>query len=104
MRIYLSGPISLGGKLSPLAMAQRIEVFSREAKRLSALGHDVSNPCDVPPQASWEAYMRIDLPMVCEADIVAMLPDWYLSRGSALEVFVATQLGMQVRPASEIVS
>lgn len=91
-RVYLSGPISLNGTLGADEIGYRIAVFTSHAKRLRAAGYEVTNPCEVDDQPSWEAYMRIHIPSVCAADIVAVLPDWEKSRGSALEVFVATQL------------
>lgn len=102
MRIYLSGPISLGGALDLQGVQARIDVFTREAERLRDLGHEVENPCEVREQPSWEAYMRIHLPTVCSVDLVALLPDWSASRGSVLEVFVANQVGVPVCLSSEV--
>lgn len=100
--VYLSGPISLNGKASQQAMGEAIGRFAHYAEMLRADGYEVVNPCEIDAQESWEAYMRAHIPSVCRASKVAVLPDWQLSRGSTLEVFVATQLGIEVVPVEEL--
>jgi hypothetical protein len=90
--LYVSGPINLGGTASASQSAVFKDVFQREVKRLRDLGYRVLNPLENPPRASWEEYLKLDIPMVCRADIVATLPDWELSRGARLEVFIAREL------------
>lgn len=94
--VYLAGPISLGGTSDEATIAAFTAVFSREQQRLAAAGYDVLNPCECPPQDSWEGYMRHGITCVCRADIVAVLPRWLESRGAMLEAFVARQLGIPV--------
>jgi hypothetical protein len=99
--VYLSGPISLNGKASQQAMSEAIGRFAHWAEALRTDGYEVVNPCECDAQESWEAYMKVHLPSVCRASRVAVLPDWQLSRGSTLEVFVATQLGIPVVPVED---
>lgn len=44
----------------------------------------------------WEWYMRHDLKWLLEADTLWTLPEWENSKGASLEVYVATQIGIQV--------
>jgi len=94
--IYLSGPISLGGKAIDEEIRRFSAVFAEHAARLRAAGHNVLNPCEVPPEPSWEAYMRHGMRAVAAADLVAVLPRWEESRGARLEVFVARELRIPV--------
>ena len=42
--------------------------------------------------------MREDLLLLLECDKVSVLPGWRESKGARLEVFVASELGMEVMP------
>ncbi len=42
--------------------------------------------------------MKRDLPVMWSCDMVVTMPEWELSKGAALEVFVAQSLGMTVIP------
>lgn len=100
--VYLSGPISLGGSCADHQIRAFSAHFTAEAERLRGLGHEVINQVELPPEPSWEGYMRHGMSAVARCDIVAVLPRWSESRGAALEVFVATQLRIPVVPVGEI--
>lgn len=100
--IYLSGPISLGGRLTADETLAFVEAFREESERLRSKGHTIINPCECPKEDSWEAYMRHGIRAVTNCDIVGTLPRWIESRGSVLEVFVATQLGIPVVPSETL--
>lgn len=100
--VYLSGPISLGGKIGDQQQVKFVAVFTREAARLRQWGYEVINPCELPTEHSWEAYMRHGMRAVANCDMIGVLPRWVESRGAMLEVFVATQLGIPVYPVEEI--
>jgi hypothetical protein len=102
VRVYLSGPISLGGRSSPAERAAFEAVFAAHAAALRARGIEVIDPCDCPPQDSWEGYMRHGIASVCVSDYVAVLPRWLESRGAVLEAFVAQQLGIPVVPVEDV--
>jgi len=79
--------------------AKGYEVFS-PAERDRADGFDpLENPDwaegkNEPHNLSW--YMQIDLPEVCKADAIAVLPDWEMSEGARLEMLVALALKKRV--------
>lgn len=101
MRVYLSGPISLGGKLSDGEMSAFVDAFRQETTRLRALRYKVTNPCELAKEDTWEDYMRHGMRAVADADVVLTLPRWLESRGAMLEVFVATQLKIPVIAAAD---
>lgn len=100
--VYLSGPISLGGTCSDEQIAGFTAQFAKAEKRARSLGWSVINPCNLAPEESWEDYMRHGMRAVADCDCVAVLPRWSESRGSALEVFVATQLRIPIIAISEL--
>ena len=88
VKVYLSGPISLGGSLAEDEVAGFVAQFAEEAARLRALGYEVNNPCELAKEDSWETYMRHGMRAVADADVVVTLPRWTESRGAMLEAFV----------------
>lgn len=100
--IYLSGPISLDGRASEEQIQKYLSVFAHACAYLRNLGFHVINPCELDRQDSWEAYMKLNIPSVCESHVVATLPEWERSRGSRLEVFIARELGIPVVKYEEL--
>lgn len=94
-RIYLSGPMTGLPDFNYPA-------FNAEAARLRALGYEVVNPAENPPQASWADYMRQDIPQLLTCDTLALLPAWHNSRGAKLEHHIAAQLGIHKVSAHQI--
>jgi len=93
-RVYISGPISSipdGNQASFYAAATRII----EEGSLPINPHDVT--FFLPPGSSWVAYMKADIPALCEADEIYMLRGWWRSRGARLEWVIAWGLGMKRR-------
>lgn len=96
MTIYISGPITGLPRLNKPA-------FAHAAEMLRLAGHAVLNPHEIGEPSEdllpWESYLRADLiAMLQQADRIALLPGWELSRGARLEYHVATALGWEVRP------
>lgn len=94
MKIYLSGPIT-GMK------DDNRPAFTRAQAELERLGHEVVNPLEVPvtvtdPAKGWQAYMKADIRAMMGCDAIAVLPHWAKSRGASLEVYIATQVGMEL--------
>lgn len=93
MIIYVAGPMTGYPEFNYPA-------FIAAAQALRDLGHDVLNPVDSEmyndtgkPQ-TWDWYMRHALRMVLDAEAVALLPGWQVSRGAQLEHEVASALGL----------
>lgn len=101
-RIYIAGPISLGGQATEEEIAGFMRQFSHHCAALRNMGFKVLNPCELSKRDSWELYMRATIPMVCESDCVAVLPQWERSRGSRLEVFIAGEVGIPVVKVEEL--
>lgn len=94
--IYVSGPMSGYPDLNFAA-------FHQAAAQLRAAGFHVVNPAEFGEEAgkTWEAYMREDIKALMDCDAVALLPGWGRSRGAMLELNIAVQLGMDVRPLEQ---
>ena len=92
MRVYISGAIS-GREPNEVR-----KDFERAEKLLKSLGWEVVNPLanGLTDAHTWEEHMRADLHLLLECDKVAVLPGWVESKGARLEVFVASELGMEV--------
>jgi len=93
-KVYISGPISCKENGNQ-------DAFYSAAVRIIESGALPVNPHDVcfflPPGSSWVAYMRANIPALCEADEILMLKGWLWSRGARLEWFIAKCLGFSVR-------
>lgn len=94
MRVYISGAIS--GR-EPNKVRKEFELAKMYLRRE---GYEAISPLanGLPWDCAWEVHMREDLHLLLECDKVAMLPGWRESKGARLEVFVASELGMEVMP------
>ena len=100
MILYVAGPMTGYPEFNYPA-------FDAAEKYLTDLGYGVLNPVRAEdynttgkPQ-EWHWYMRHALRMVVSADGLALLPGWEKSRGALLEVYVAHNLALPVRPLRE---
>ena len=98
MKLYIAGPMTGYDEYN-------YPVFKYAADRLEYYGYDVHNPCDndkiLKKQVAiptWRDYMRASIKQVLEADGLAVLNDWGLSRGARLEVDLAHTLQLPVMP------
>lgn len=104
MKVYISGPISLGGTLSPEECAANVAAFGAAEEVVRALGHEPVNPTTSARDGertatgfeAWVGFMRADLRLLLECDAIWMLPDWRLSKGARLEHQIANELGFKV--------
>jgi len=90
--LYLSGPMTG-------LPAYNYPAFHAAAKHLRGLGYFVLNPAesyDGDTTRRREDYMRKDIEMLLQADMVALLPGWENSKGVAVELAVATSLGLVI--------
>jgi len=105
--LYLAGPMR--GKEH-----MNFPAFTEAATELRDAGYIVFNPAehdvangfdpdaDEPMPLCW--YMQHDLPEVCKADAVAVLPGWGESQGASLEVYVAHKLGKGVFDCEDLLA
>lgn len=91
-RVYIAGPMS-GFEDS------NFQEFEAVASRWRASGYDVVSPAELDDGDTtrpWTYYMRRDLGMLLDCDMVAVLNGWSGSRGARLEVLVASLLGLNI--------
>lgn len=105
MRIYIAGPMTGYPNWNH-------EAFDTARDLVADAGHDPVSPADVgveaglttrdhrgvvtvPPEATWERSLRVDLGALATCDAVAFLPGWESSRGATLEHSVALRLGLR---------
>jgi Domain of unknown function (DUF4406) len=87
--LYIAGPMSH-------LPDYNYPAFHAAEARLRAASYDVLNPAANPPCDSWDDYLRAGLRQVLSAKGLAVLPDWQMSAGAALEVHVAHALRLPV--------
>jgi hypothetical protein len=90
-KIYISGPIT--GKPNGNVLG-----FSEASAQILIAGNYPLNPLlnGLPPDAPWEAHMRADIKMICDADAVQMIDGWSESRGARIEHGIALSLGIPI--------
>lgn len=89
MRVYLAGKIN--------GTSDYHERFARYAKKLREEGHIVYNPAAANQEGrSQSAIMAHLLPILCEQDAIALIPDWVESEGAQLERRLAEYCGKLV--------
>jgi hypothetical protein len=74
--------------------------FHEAADVLRRAGYSVINPADfgAKPEVSWRECLERDLMVLFHCDHVLTLDGWKQSKGASLEVHVANELGIPVRP------
>ena len=94
--LYVSGPVT------GVRDGNR-PAFDQAARELNAAGYRARVPhADVAPGTPWVAAMRTTLmAILAQADGLALLPGWKLSRGARLEEHLARSLGMPVMTVAE---
>lgn len=93
MKLYIAGPMSGYPDFNYGA-------FHAAETRLVNHGYDVLNPATNPECDSWDGYMRAAIAQVIQADGIAVLTDWQMSAGAALEVHIAHSLRVPVLSVS----
>jgi len=104
MRLYLAGPM----RGLPLF---NFPAFDEATDRLRKQGHEVFSPAEQDREAGQDGnkspetiahYMAINLPEVCKADAVAVLPGWENSQGCRIELTVASEIGKKILDAQTL--
>ena len=90
-RIYVAGPMTG-------LPDHNFPAFNAAAAALRANGWHVENPAEhgIVEGAEWADYLHYDMGRLATCSAVHLLPGWSKSRGAALEVHVATTLGMPI--------
>lgn len=91
--LYLSGPMTGMPELN-------FPAFHRAAASLRRTGYRVINPAELDAadtrELTWAEYMRRDIKVLTDCEVIALLPGWENSRGARIEKLVADALGMRV--------
>jgi hypothetical protein len=91
LKVYLSGAIT--------GQSNCKEYFSKYEAELRCKGvSDIFNPAATtwPQDVKWETCLKYDLKTLVDCDCVVLLPNWSLSRGVQLEIYVAKNLGIRI--------
>lgn len=121
MKLYISGPIATEPDF--------VALFKKDELWLKSVGYETVNPVEViacrddrdeyivPARCletgqaakpgdphSWQCYMKYDIAAMMTCDGVAVQPDHWKSKGAALEIYLAMQVGMPVKPVRQWVS
>ena len=98
MKLYLAGPMSGYDE-------HNFPLFHAEALRLRGLGYEIINPAEmnVGHQYEWAYCMAEDLKAAVDCDGIALLPNWFKSKGASLEHLVMKELGKEVFMAADLV-
>lgn len=88
-RVYVAGPMTG-------IPDYNFPAFNAAASMLRAKGWHVENPAEhgIVAGATWADYMHYDLARIATCSAIYLLPGWCQSRGAALEVHIASVLGM----------
>lgn len=104
MRIYISGPITGYADNNRAVFQSAKRALQEDLWGETPIGDyapEVVNPLDLPHQdqlPSWSSYLKRDIAELLTCDAVATLPGWQESRGAQLEVHIARELGLTVKP------
>lgn len=89
--------VYISGKITGLSYDKAKALFFDAEDKLNATGKYVAvNPMRGESQGNtWEEYMKKDIKMLMECDMIFFLPNWTTSKGSNLECLIARELGIQ---------
>jgi hypothetical protein len=98
MRYYLSGSITKTKNFK--------EIFNKAETLLRFLGaDDIFNPASVDlhipytektKHTVWKPYMKYDIKILVDADILVLLPGWWKSRGVKFEIIICLFMGIKI--------
>ncbi|MCA7012488.1 DUF4406 domain-containing protein [Dickeya dadantii] len=86
--VYLAGPIT--------GISHYREKFKAVEMELIDTARVIINPAVLPDGLTHDAYMRICIPMLLEAESVLFLPGWRDSKGAQIEFEHASSKGLPV--------
>lgn len=76
--------------------------FVKGAEIVESYGYEAITPVDIDSQVDhegweWSDYLRADLKVLTDCDVIALLPGWEESKGANLEYDTATRLGLYAK-------
>ena len=89
---YISGPMT--GLPN-----HNYEAFNAVAAELRRIGKEVFNPAENfggDQTRSRAEYMRVDINMILDSDVIVVLPGWRNSQGATVEVPIGRELGLPI--------
>jgi hypothetical protein len=105
MRYYLSGTIT---------KKDNFKRYFKDAENMLRLYgiDDIFNPAsadlNIPytentKKSVWKFYMKYDIKMLVDADVLVLLPNWKKSRGVSLEVHIAKELDIRIIKFNDLI-
>ena len=86
IKVYISGQITA-------RTAQENDLaFNDAALKLEAMGFEPVSPWAGDEGMTWEQYMKRDIQMMMDCDMIFMLENWDMSKGACIERSLALQL------------
>ena len=89
MKVYISGPMTG-------IENDNYPAFFDMAEHLCVLGFEPINPAAQVQRITWDQYMRQDIKLLMDADMMVMLPGWELSKGAIIEKNVAESINIPI--------
>lgn len=94
-RIYISGPMTGLPDLNFAAFEAAVKLI-----RLVDPTAQIINPHEIEhtygAEGTWEQFLKLDLRHMLDCDLVVILPGWHNSKGSLLEIHVATSVNIPI--------
>ena len=87
LKVYISGPIS------SRPASENDGAFNEAALKLESMGFIPVSPWFGDEGLTWEGYMKRDIAMMMDCDMLLMLEGWDYSQGATIE----RNLGLQLR-------
>lgn len=91
MKVYVSGP------MKGFSWENCVARFQAAKDEVTALGHEAVSPADIQDESfSYQDYMRADLKLLLDCDVIYMMRGWDESKGAMIEYEVARVCGMTI--------
>lgn len=94
LKAYISGPITGRPELN-LPAFREAEQIAKAMNLHPIVPHDLFDGVD-PSGITWEQYMKTDLKVLLDCQMVITLEGWHESRGAMIEVDLARKLSIPV--------